>query len=225
MNYFKANIKDYKSILFPTTVNTKAAQYAVLESNQMLLWEGKSRTPSHPYCNISFYDDYAIKELNFAHFYHIFYQLYLSKPTSTLSSLIMGNRQQLAGKYVVGMHIHLGGTKLGDPNRHSLRVIPEMAKVAKELCSLHHANTYNNTTSGSGFKCALFVVSDSIDAVEKVEQEVKGSNIVVVSPDGNVYHIDHSKQYSEQSAVADNMKMFADWLLLGSSSDALIISR
>ena len=224
-----STIQDYESALFPViNVNTSATQYAIFETNQFLVW-GEGGTRSNPLCNVNELNDYAITdELNFAILYYIFLQLYASKPSFTLSSEIAKLEDMLSNQYVIGVHIRLGGPTVGDLDyRHSTSVIPGMVKVGKDLCNMHRS-VYNSTTGNNIANCTLLVVTDDLGAVEKVQQELNGIDIGLVTPSGNVIHIDHREPMlwqAESGVVADEVKMFVDWYLLGKRSDALVLSR
>ena len=76
--------------------------------------------------------------------------------------------------------------------------------------------------------CTLLVVTDDLGAVEKVQQELNGTDIGLLTPVGDVIHIDHRDPMLWQSGsgvIADEVKMFVDWYLLGKRSDALFLSR
>jgi hypothetical protein len=222
-----STIQDYESALFPViNINTSSTQYAIFETNQFLVW-GEGGTRSNPLCNVNELNDYAITdELNFAILYYIFLQLYASKPSFTLSSEIMKLEDILLNQYVIGVHIRLGGPTVGDLDyRHSTSVIPGMVKVGKDLCYLHRSVVHNSTTGNTSANCTLLVVTDDLGAVEKVQQELNGIDIGLVTPSGNVIHIDHREPMLWQSGPADEVKIFVDWYLLGKRSDALVLSR
>jgi len=209
--YDEAGVLD-QTKLFPG--NATAPQYVVIQSN----WDLK------PCFTGSMLDEYAIRDLEHGHLMHIFLQLYASKLLPDLSKAVRGPESILKDKYVVGMHFRLGASQDGanitwnDPKRHSASKIPCLVKHAIQLCSLHHAR--NSSTPD----CALLVVSDSAESLELVKRLVNGTGILAVSPAGSIYHLDRSN-FSELSVIADNMKMFVDWLLLGKRSDTLILSR
>lgn len=198
--------------LFPG--NATAPQYVVIQSN----WGLK------PCFTGSMLDEYAIRDLEDGHLMHIFLHLYASKLSPDLSEAVRGSEGILKDKYVVGMHFRLGASQDGlnitwnDPKRHSISKIPCLVKHGIQFCSLHHER--NSSTPD----CALLVVSDSAESLELVKHLVNGTGILALSPGGSIYHLDRSN-FSEHSVIADNMKMFVDWLLLGKRSDALILSR
>lgn len=238
-----STIQDYESALFPIinengvardfgvaggTNDISATQYAIFETNQFLVW-GEGGTRSNPLCNVNELNEYAITDdLNFVHLYYIFLQLYASKPSFTLSSEIMKLEDMLSNQYVIGVHIRLGGPTVGDLDyRHSTSVISGMVTVGKDLCYLHRS-VYNSTTGNNSANCTLLVVTDDLGAVEKVQQELNGSDIELVTPSGNIIHIDHRDPMlwqSQSGVIADEVKMFVDWYLLGKRSDALLLSR
>ncbi len=226
---------DYESLLFPepkrrSSDATVTTQYAVVKSNFLL-----GNLTRNPYIS-DIMADYGLTDLNNAQLYHIFLQLFASRPTAALSKEIEASQQLLAHSFVVGLQIRLGSTdprgrierlkggrpendkfKLtwDDPMRHSVNAIPCMVEKAKELC----ANDMKEAND-----CAFFVSADSIGSIREVRKLMEGSGVRVVTPNGSIFHLDKS-QFNEETSIQDNMKMFADWFILANRSDALMVSR
>jgi hypothetical protein len=223
MDYYGSTIQEYESALFPIN-NTTVAQYVIFETNQFLNFgEGGANVQrSNPFCHyVLKLNDYAITDLHFAHLYYIFLQLFASKPSLALSPEILKLEKKLAGQYVVGIHIRLGGPDVGDLGyRHSERVIPGMIEAGQQLCHTH--------SSSHNANCTFLVVSDNLGAIEIVKQKLNGSIVEMTTPRGNVVHIDHRDPVLWQSGpgiTVDEIKMFLDWYLLGKRSDALVLSK
>jgi hypothetical protein len=158
-------------------------------------------------------DEYRMRNMGRAERTHVFFKLFMPRPTQILKKEVEPYVKLLSGKYVIGMQVRLGQQAKGgwdEPQRHGDEIIGCMVEHAKHTCG---------PTQG----CALWLTSDTERVLAVIQTALSGSNIDVVVSTGELVHLDRT--IADGNLIKKHIRTFVDWYVMAEYSDTFLLSR
>ena len=166
-----------------------------------------------------FLHDYRLLDTGKGERAYIFFQLFMTRPSTHLQAAVQAYLAPLNNRNVIGMQIRLGGSSVSwtDPARHGMGCVTCMAQQARTMCQ--------EMRKTNGRECALWVTSDTPAALDNMTAELANeTSLHVVISKGPVSHIDRTT-FQQKDGLEQNTRSFLDWYVLARYSDAFILSR
>lgn len=161
----------------------------------------------------SFVDEYRMRDMGRAVRTHVFFKLFMPRPTPILKQEVEPYVKLLKDKYVIGMQVRLGQQHKGgwdEPQRHGDEIISCMVERAKQTCKPTQA-------------CALWLTSDTERVLEVIQNALSGTNIDVIVSTGELVHLERS--IADGNLIQKHIRTFVDWYIMAEYSDAFLLSR
>jgi hypothetical protein len=161
----------------------------------------------------AFVDEYRMRDMGRAERSHVFFKLFMPRPTPILKKEVEPYVKLLSDKYVIGMQVRLGQQAKGgwnEPQRHGDEIIGCMVERAKQTCGPTQA-------------CALWLTSDTERVLAVIQTALSGTNIDVVVSTGELVHLDRT--IADGNLIHKHIRTFVDWYIMAEYSDAFLLSR